>query len=84
MAKTYRGSVMALPDREEDLFAQINKRTAARREQRAIAEDEYRRMNLYSDEPVEEVSRRLNPNMVVLVVVSVLSTCIGILAGLLM
>ena len=48
MEKVYNGAVLALPEREEELFARINERTAARREQRAQAEAEAREMALYA------------------------------------
>ena len=56
MQKTYNGNFMALPEREEDLFARINEHTAARRK---MAEAERRERYLYVEEPVREpLSRR--------------------------
>lgn len=58
MEKVYNGAVLALPEREEELFARINERTAARREQRAQAEAEAREMALYADAlPERELPR---------------------------
>lgn len=57
MEKTYDGAVMALPERDEELFRKINEATAGRRQEREAAEG----MHLYSDAKPEEV--RVRPDL---------------------
>lgn len=51
MRKNYNGAAMAMPAKEEDLFEEINARTAPRRAEQEAAE---REMYLYSDAESED------------------------------
>lgn len=90
MKKVYSGAVMALPEKEEDLFERINERTAHRRAERERAEAEAKQINeallrkrgLYSDGEAEaEEAARMDIRGALPWVAAVLLFVIALLLG---
>lgn len=85
MEKVYSGACMALPEKDEELFAMINAKTAQRRQQREAEESIYFD-NAYADpewEPVEQ-SRMIDLNRALPWVAAVAAMLAGMLLGRLM
>lgn len=84
MKTTYNGACMALPDRDEDLFAQINAKTAQRR---AIREREEMRErcfdNVYSDmeADAEPATRMLDLSRAIPWVIGTAAMLAGMILG---
>lgn len=78
MEKMYNGAVMALPEKDEDLFRQINAKTAQRR---AEQEAEAREMYLYSDAMPEEEDHQMDLRKVLPWVAAVLLSVLSLLLG---
>ena len=79
MEKVYNGAVLALPEKDEDLFERINERTARRRAEQEAME---REMYLYADpEPEAEESARVDIRGALPWVAAVLMSVIALFLG---
>lgn len=76
MAKKYSAAVLALPERDEDLFKEINARTAQRRREQAMAAEEARAWHMYSNGEPETVHKPLDLRRIAGTVARLLLGCV--------